>query len=81
MDELISKGLVRESLSSCDVPALLVPKKDGSMCMCVDNCAINKITIKYMHPITRLEDILEELHAHVCFLRWICGVDTIKSAL
>lgn len=60
-DDLLIKGVVEKSRSPSAVPTLLLPKNDGLWRMCIDNRAVNKISIRYHFLILCFDDLIDEL--------------------
>jgi hypothetical protein len=57
------------SSSSFASPILLVHKKDGSWCFCVDYCQLNAMTVKHKHPMPVVEELLDELSGAKVFTK------------
>jgi hypothetical protein len=59
--ELQSKGFIRPSSSPWGAPVLFVEKKDGTQRMCVDYRSLNEVTIKNKYPLSRIEDLFDQM--------------------
>ncbi|GJZ70114.1 putative reverse transcriptase domain-containing protein [Tanacetum coccineum] len=61
LQELSDKGFIRPSSSPWGAPVLFVKKKDGSFWMCIDYCELNKLTVKNRYPLSRIDDLFDQL--------------------
>uniref|UniRef100_A0A0G4HG50 Reverse transcriptase domain-containing protein n=1 Tax=Chromera velia CCMP2878 TaxID=1169474 RepID=A0A0G4HG50_9ALVE len=68
LDDLLAKGFIRPSVSPFAAPAFFVAKKDGSLQMCINYRAINKIMIKDKYAMPRPEELLDRLYGAKIFL-------------
>ena len=57
----LAKGFIRPSTSSAGAPILFVKKKDGSLRLCVDYRALNKLTKKNRYPLPLIREALDRL--------------------
>ncbi|KAD1930830.1 hypothetical protein E3N88_42132 [Mikania micrantha] len=67
LQELIDKGFIRPSHSPWGAPVLFVKKKDGSFLMCIDYRELNKLTIKNQYPLSRIDDLFDQLQGSAWF--------------
>nr|GEV93129.1 retrotransposon protein, putative, Ty3-gypsy subclass [Tanacetum cinerariifolium] len=67
LQELLEKGFIRPSLSPWGVPVLFVKKKDGSFRMRIDYCELNKLTVKNCYPLSRIDDLFDQLQGSSVF--------------
>lgn len=69
--QLLDAGIVRESCSPYSSPIVLVPKKDGSIRLCVDYRQLNAKTRRDAYPLPRIEESLDALSG----AKWFSTLD------
>jgi len=67
LEMALKNGWIRRSTSEAGAPIILVPKKDGSLRLCVDYRGLNEITIKNRHPLPLISETLDRLGRAACF--------------
>ena len=62
LDELLNAGFVRPAKAPYGAPVLFQKKNDGSMRLCIDYHALNKITVRNRYPLPIINDLFDRLH-------------------
>lgn len=69
IQDFLEKGVIKPYTSPCGSLIVLVPKKYGTWCMCVDLRAQNKITVKNRYTLPRIDDLLDQLKYVIYFTK------------
>jgi len=67
VENYLEKQFIRPSVSPWGALVLLVKKKDGSSRLCVDYRQLNKLTIKNKYPLSRIDDLMDQLSRAIIF--------------
>ena len=62
LDELLNAGFMRPAKAPYGAPVLFQKKNDGSMRLCIDYHALNKITVRNRYPLPIINDLFDRLH-------------------
>nr|GEY14345.1 putative reverse transcriptase domain-containing protein [Tanacetum cinerariifolium] len=68
LQELADRGFIRPSSPPWGAPILFVKKKDGFF-MCIDYRELNKITVKNRYPLSRIDDLFDQLQGSRVYLK------------
>ena len=62
LDELLNAGFIRPAKAPYGAPVLFQRKKDGSLRLCIDYRALNKLTVRNKYPLPIITDLFDRLH-------------------
>ena len=61
IDEMIRMGVIEPSISPYSSPVVMVPKKDGTVRVCIDYRKVNRITVFDAEPMPNMDDVFAKL--------------------
>ena len=64
---MLKTRVIQPSMSEWASPPVLIRKRDGSVCWCVDYRALNKATVKDVYPLPIIEECLDTLYGNCWF--------------
>lgn len=71
LKDLLDAGYIRLFKSPFGAPILFQKKHNGSLRVCIDYLALNKLTVKNMYPILLIVDLYDQLRG----ARWFTKLD------
>ena len=77
---MLDSGMIHPSQSAWCNAMVLVQKKDGGLCFCIDFCHLNSHSKKDSYPLPRIQEALESLvgAGHLSYLDLKSGFWQIK---
>ena len=69
---MLELGVLEHSQSPWGFPAILLPKKDGGIRVCIDYRDLNAITKTDAYPLPRIDEMLDRLHGAKYFSKLDC---------
>ena len=72
MTDMLNLGVIEPSQSPWGFPAILLPKKDGGIRVCIDFRDLNTVTKTDAYPLPRIDEMLDRLHGAMYFSKLDC---------
>ena len=67
LDTWLCQGIIRPSKSPYASQVVIVCKKSGEICLCIDYQKLNSITVRDAFPLSRIDEALQAVHSSIWF--------------